>query len=434
LRQGPLALKWQDTYVEAAGAAPLWPMLEFSTAESWEEVAAAYRALVEPAIRPEEVRALLPADLPREPRQRLAKLLEILHERVRYTGVFFGQGDIVPNPPGVTLERRFGDCKDKSVVLASMLRAADMPAEIVLLNSGIGQDVNRDLPGIGSFNHMIVRVPGENLWIDATAEYLGAGEVPFQNTSRWALVIGSSAEPLMQTPAMQPAQNRDSERRDVTLAEAGPGDLHVRTRVTGVGASALRQLAENPAKEVRENLIEQLRRIYSAKSASSYKAREDRSSGEYTLELDLHRVETAETLLGEAGITMSLADLFRKMPFGLLAKPVIDGEKDLGQNSESRPETRTLDWVFEPFVSELEMRVVPPTGFKLRSLPKQAELQFGPLNLVQSFRQEADGSVTGTIRADSVRGRYTADEGRAFRDAWLKAESAAHPQAAGGLL
>jgi tetratricopeptide (TPR) repeat protein len=69
------------------------------------------------------------------------------------------------------------------------------------------------------------------------------------------------------------------------------------------------------------------------------------------------------------------------------------------------------------------MRVVPPTGFKLRSLPKQAELQFGPLNLVQSFRQEADGSVTGTIRADSVRGRYTADEGRAFRDAWLKAES-----------
>lgn len=421
LWQGPLALEWQDTYVEAAGGAPLWPRLEFSTGNSWEEVAAAYRTLVEPAIRPEEVRALLPADLPADPRQRLAKVLEILHERVRYTGVFFGQGDIVPNPPVVTLERRFGDCKDKSVVLASMLRAVGIPAEVALLNSGTTTDTDPDLPGIGSFNHMIVHVPGENLWVDATAEFLGAGEAPYENSGRWALVIGPSDRPLVRTPVMQPAENREIERQEVTLAEIGSGDVHVTVRTNGSGASAFRQLADNDGKEVRENLLEQFRRNFSAKSVSGYETREDSARGEFTFALDLHRVDAAATDLQEAGITTSLATLFTNVPYSLRSKPVIGADEDA--NGASRPETRTLDWVFKPFVSELEINVVPPKGFKLRSLPTSVDQHLGPLLLTQAYRQEADGSVTGTIRVDSVRGRYTADEGRAFREAYLNAES-----------
>jgi len=426
LRQGPLALEWSKTFVEAAGAAPLWPRFEFSTGKSWEEVAAAYRALVEPAIRPEEVRALLPADLPADPRQRLAKLLEILHERIRYTGVFFGQGDIVPNPPAVTLERRFGDCKDKSVVLASMLRAAGIPAEVALLNSGVGTDVDPDLPGIGNFNHMIVHVPDQNLWIDATAEYLGAGEAPYENSERWALVIGPPDRPLVRTPALQPAGNRSHERRDVTLSDVGPGEVHLEARVNGSAASAFRQIADSDSKEMRENLLEQFRKNFSAKSVSNYQIREDPARGEVTVAFDLHRVEAAVTSLQESGVAMSLAELFSNVPYGLRKEPSVhsdDDEDDDEENAASQSETRTLDWVFEPFDSAMEIKVVPPKGFKVRSLPKSADLQIGPLLLSQSFREEADGSVTSTNRADSVRGHYTADEGREFREAYLKAQS-----------
>jgi len=424
LRQGRLELEWRDAYVEAAGDAALWPRLEFSTGRSWEEVAAAYGALVEPAIRPDEVRALLPDDLPADPRQRLARLLQILHERVRYTGVFFGQGDIMPNPPSVTLERHFGDCKDKSVVLASLLQAAGMRAQLVLLNSGIGVDIDPELPGIGGFNHMIVYVPGENLWVDATAEFLGAGDVPYGNSGRWALLIGPGEKPLVRTPAMQAAENRAYERRIVSLADIGPGEIHVEARVGGEVAAAFRQVASRADELTREKLYEQFRQRYSARSVSGFELREDATQGDVTLELDLHHVEAATTDVKDAVVTTSLVELFSSLPYGLRARPPsASGGTAAGQPSrESDPETRTIDWVFQPFVSEFEIEVVPPNGFRSQSLPGDGESRFGPLALTQSFRQKSDGSVIATIRADSGRGRYSADEGRAFRKAYLEAE------------
>jgi predicted Zn-dependent protease len=423
LRQGPLVLDWNDTYVEASGPAPFWPRLEFSTAGSWGEVAAAYANLVEPTIRPDEVRQLLPADLPADTRQRITRLLGILHERVRYTGVFFGQGDIVPNAPSVTLERRFGDCKDKSVVLASLLRAAGVPAHVVLLKSGVGTDVNPEVPGIGSFNHMIVHVPGEGLWLDATAEFLGASDAPYENSGRWALVIGAPEHSLMQTPAAQPAGSREVEQRIVRLADIGPGEVQVLTRINGSDAAVYRQLADRDSKEHREDLLEQFRESFSAKSVSGFEVREDAAHGGVSIAVDLHHVEAAATNLQESGIVMSLADLFAKLPYGLRSKPAAGTGQSDAAGSASRPETRTLDWVFQPFISEMEVRVFPPSGFKLRSVPASVESMFGPLVLTQSYREEADGSLAGTIRANSMRGRYTADEGRALREAYLAAES-----------
>ena len=425
LRQGPISLDWEDAYVESAGDVQLWPRLIFSTGRSWDDVATQYGKLVEPAIRPDEVRALLPGELPTEPRQRLAALLRILHERVRYTGVFFGQGDIVPNPPAVTLERRYGDCKDKSVVLASMLRAAGMPAQVVLLNSGTGGDIDPDLPGIGGFNHMIVHVPGDDeFWIDATAQYLGAGEVHYDNTGRWALLVGPAQRALVRTPEMVPADSRELERRDVGLAEIGWGDIRVEARFNGATASAYRQLADSENKSGRDSLLEQYRTNYSAKTATGFEIRENPASGELVTTLELRKVEAAATNLQETGVAMSLADLFVGIPYGLRNKEPVkkDPAADDEASPESAPATRTLDWVFQPFQSELQVKVVPPKGFRLRAVPKDVEKSFGPLIYRQTYREEADGSFTATIRTDSVRGRYSADEGRAFRKAYLAEE------------
>ena len=204
LRQGPLALDAKKLFVEAAGDQPFWPEFEFSTGESWLAIADAYTKVAEPFIRPDEVRSLLPRDMPAERGELVASLLKILHERVRYTGVLFGQGKIIPNPPSVTLERRFGDCKDKAVVFASLLRAAGLPSQVVLLNAGTYTDVDPKLPGMGNFNHMIVHVPGDQpLWIDPTVEHMKVGELPRQDAGRWALLIGEEGTQFVRTPESQ---------------------------------------------------------------------------------------------------------------------------------------------------------------------------------------------------------------------------------------
>ncbi len=163
--------------------APSWPSVEFTSATSWEAVAATYRDMTEARIRNDDARPLiagLKAPVANSPtREYIAKVVERLHREVRYTGVEFADARLVPEYPAETLRRRFGDCKDKSTLLVAALRAAGIDAYLALLSAGDDQDVSPDLPGLGMFNHAIVYVPGaEDLWIDATAEYTRVGTLP----------------------------------------------------------------------------------------------------------------------------------------------------------------------------------------------------------------------------------------------------------------
>ena len=94
------------------------------------------------------------------PAQTTARIVSRLHREVRYTGVEFGEAQIIPQFPSETLKRKFGDCKDKAALLVAMLRASGLPAYIALLSAGPGRDVPAELPGFGHFDHAIVYVPG----------------------------------------------------------------------------------------------------------------------------------------------------------------------------------------------------------------------------------------------------------------------------------
>ena len=430
VRQGPLALEAEKIFVEAAGDQPYWPEFQFSTGESWPAVAGAYGKLAEPFIRPDEVRSLLPKELPAERGELVASLLKILHERVRYTGVLFGQGKIVPNPPSVTLERRFGDCKDKAVVFVSLLRAAGLPAEVVLLNAGTNADVDPELPGVGNFNHMIVHVPGEQpLWIDATVEHMKVGELPIQDAGRWALLIGEDGAQLVRTPEPRPADEFRDEKREIRLTDFGPADMHVTGRRNGARAAQYRELwsAGNKAAEKRRDDL--FKTIYSAKTVVRAATGEDPATGFFTYDADLKGITEAATNFDEANLSMNLWSLFSDMPYGLIAsdealkEPDPDDEDADDADADDKPKPpRTIDWVFEPFSRVLRIEVIPPPGFQLRALPENRELTFGPARLSKSFERDANGHAIATIRVDTGRGRYTADEGRAFRESFQKHE------------
>ena len=50
-----------------------------------------------------------------------ANLTRLLRaERVRYTGVEFGQAAIVPTEPREVISRHYGDCKDKATLLVAL--------------------------------------------------------------------------------------------------------------------------------------------------------------------------------------------------------------------------------------------------------------------------------------------------------------------------
>lgn len=105
-----------------------------------------------------------------KPIDRLALSLETVQEQVSYLLNGLNGGNYLPQMPAETWEKRFGDCKAKSVLLLSILRELDIDAEVVLVRSRGGDILPETAPMPGNFDHMIVRakVDGETFWLDGT--------------------------------------------------------------------------------------------------------------------------------------------------------------------------------------------------------------------------------------------------------------------------
>ena len=155
------------------------PQVVFSTGKSWNEVAAAYSALVESHLDMETIGPLARKAAGEETDRDkvIERLLAAVRSQVRYTGVEFGKGAIVPRSSRETLARRYGDCKDQATLLVAMLRAAGIRAEVALLRTGQYSDVAPSLPGLGDFDHAIVYVPGERPHVDRPLGSLRLGRI-----------------------------------------------------------------------------------------------------------------------------------------------------------------------------------------------------------------------------------------------------------------
>jgi len=113
---------------------PRLPHVSFSTGSCWADVAAGYAKIVEPRIEIEPVKGLVEGAVGKSDSrdQIIARLLDTMQRLVRYTAVNFGDSAIIPGASRQTLARRFGDCKDQSVLMAAMLRAAGIEAHLAL--------------------------------------------------------------------------------------------------------------------------------------------------------------------------------------------------------------------------------------------------------------------------------------------------------------
>jgi hypothetical protein len=84
-----------------------------------------------------------------------------------------GQGSYKPSDPNDVVKRRFGDCKDKALLFASLCKTMNLGAYPVLVNTYEGRSLSTKLPSPLAFNHVIVRLDleGRTLWLDPTLEY-----------------------------------------------------------------------------------------------------------------------------------------------------------------------------------------------------------------------------------------------------------------------
>ena len=123
--------------------------------------------LVESQLDLETVRPLVEKAIGKETdRDKIIELLlASLRSQIRYTGIEFGKGAIVPRSSRETLTRRYGDCKDQATLLVAMLRVAGIKAHVALLRTGPLRRHRAEPAGPGrlrSCHRLCARAPGDS--------------------------------------------------------------------------------------------------------------------------------------------------------------------------------------------------------------------------------------------------------------------------------
>lgn len=126
-------------------------------------------------------------------------LLNYVQNEIRYLGIEKGINSHKPSPPDETINRRYGDCKDKTVVLISLLTSLGYEAYPCLVHSKLQRQVKTYHPTIHAFDHVITRasINGKRYWLDPTDRYQGQNlKKLFQPDYGVALVIAPEESSL----------------------------------------------------------------------------------------------------------------------------------------------------------------------------------------------------------------------------------------------
>ncbi|MEO0733149.1 MAG: DUF3857 domain-containing protein, partial [Bacteroidota bacterium] len=138
-------------------------------------------------------------------REKIAALYRLLQGRTRYVGVQLGIGGYQPFPAKYVEQNRYGDCKALSNYLGALLKEVDIASYPVLVdwNDRSFFPVDEDFT-TSAFNHMILYVPGEDMYLECTSNvsppgYLGSGK-----EDRNVLWVTPEGGKLVRTPAPAP--------------------------------------------------------------------------------------------------------------------------------------------------------------------------------------------------------------------------------------
>lgn len=205
---------------------PVWyvqfPSIAISDFRSWAEVRVwAQKLFSFPGKKPKSVKSLAKKIThgTRTDKARIKKILAFMQSQIRYVGIEeIGRNGYRPFKPGEVLDRRYGDCKDQSVLLQALLKAVGIKSWPALVNSNGDKYMQNFGISPYAFNHAIVKVKTKNniYWIDPTLPLI-KGQIADLTPPRYekALVLDKESVSL----ANIPLEERDSNKPHIQVTD-----------------------------------------------------------------------------------------------------------------------------------------------------------------------------------------------------------------------
>ena len=245
---------------------PELPDVELSTLSGWDEVGRWYWDLQKHRVAPSaEVRARA-EELVRDKKTELEKveaLYDFVATNFHYVSLSFGLGRYQPHAAGEILASRYGDCKDKHTLLASLLESVGLHAYPALINSS--REIDPEVPSPSQFDHVITVVPLQEqyVWMDTTTEVAPFRLLALTLRNKKALVIpGDRPASLVRTPADPPFPNRQVMEIEGKISDLGKLEATVRQTMRGDNELALRAAFRRISPSQWKDLVQTLEVFY----------------------------------------------------------------------------------------------------------------------------------------------------------------------------
>lgn len=248
---------WERRGLEPIKLEPAMPPLadvrvymEVSSLGSWEEIGKWFWQLARPQIKPtDRIRATVARLIEGKNSgwEKAAALYDFVANRVRYVGLEFGLSAYRPYAASEVHDRLYGDCKDKTALLVTMLGLAGIEAHPALVRAGDPRPVEPALPTLNVFNHCIAvaQIEGKEIWLDPTAETCPLGDIPESIRGAQALVVGEEGARFRGIPVYTPEENRVEWDLQVRLQPDGGAQTEFTMSLRGAAAQALRATARS---------------------------------------------------------------------------------------------------------------------------------------------------------------------------------------------
>ncbi len=190
---------------------PSWyipfPLVQLSRLNSWKQVVAQFSPLFQiPKVVAPDLSTTINTIKTQNanPIDRLEKVLKLIQNHIRYTGLEIGFNNVKPTTPSTVFKRGYGDCKDKAFLMVTMLRKMGIVAHIALVNSELRQTIHYLLPATSVFDHAIVvaNINDVNYWLDPTRAYQASNIAhTYIPNYQYALVLSKNTKALTKIQA-----------------------------------------------------------------------------------------------------------------------------------------------------------------------------------------------------------------------------------------
>lgn len=251
---------WYDAY----------PWVQFTEFSTWKQVEDWAQTLYPPPAQLDPQLRKKIADIEQscpDPESRLAATLAFVQDDIRYMGIEVGPNSHQPNDPSLVFQRRFGDCKDKAYLFCTMLRAMDIDAAEVLVNTeNLGTTADW-LPSPYAFNHVVARVQlkGKIYWLDPT-ELNQGGKINdrYFPDYGYGLVVARGITNLSRLQPPRAGWPKTTIHETFSVhGRNDPADFTVQTLAQGLDADTLRQeFADQGRPTLQKNYLNYYAREY----------------------------------------------------------------------------------------------------------------------------------------------------------------------------